>query len=178
MATIATNDLGINKYVVHEMLNHHIRLFRVTDRYLRKNFDEINDANFKLLDYVFGGREEEGTRNTFVDPNGEFGCSVFVDALEEVVDSPVSLNYMVIPQDKLPEDKWRVVMRMTFMDESVDIPTSIIVGKDGLNKDYDITDAGILDRCETLIKQCEQKMKGIDLAEVNCIKELLDALNG
>ena len=178
MATIATNDLGINKYVVHEMLNHRIHLFRVTDRYLRQSFDEINDANFKLLDYVFGGREEEGARNTFVDPDGEFGCSVFVDTLEEVENSLVSLRYMVIPQDKLPEDKWRVIMRMTFMDESVDIPTSIIVGKDGLNKNYDITDGSIIDRCETLLKQCEQNLDNIDLAEVNCIKDLLDALNG
>ena len=178
MATIATNDLGINKYVVHEMLNHHIHLFRVTDRYLRKNFDEINKANFKLLDYVFGGREEEGTSNTFVDPDGEFGCSVFVDALEEVEDSLVSLRYMVIPQDKLPEDKWRVIMRITFMDESIDIPTSIIVGKDGLNKDYDITDGSIIDRCETLLKQCERKLEDIGLSELSSITDLLEALNG
>ena len=178
MATIATNDLGINKYVVHEMLNHHIHLFRVTDRYLRKNFDEINKANFKLLNYVFGGHEEEGTRNTFVDPDGEFGCSVFVDSLEEVEDSLVSLRCMVIPQDKLPDDKWRVIMRMTFMNESIDIPTSIIVGKDGLNKDYDITDGSIIDRCETLLKQCEQKLEDIDLTELSSITDLLEALNG
>ena len=160
------------------MLNHRIHLFKVTDRYLKQSFDEINDANFKLLDYVFGCREEEGTRNTFVDPDGEFGCSVFVDSLEEVEDSLVSLRYMVIPQDKLPEDKWRVIMRMTFMDESVDIPTSIIVGKDGLNKNFDITDGSIIDRCETLLKQCEQELEGIDLDKVSCIKDLLDALNG
>ena len=177
MATIATNDLGINKYVVHEMLNHRIHLFKVTDRYLRQSFDEINDANFKLLDYVFGCHEEEGTRNTFVDPDGEFGCSVFVDSLEEVEDSLVSLRYMVIPQDKLPEEKWRVIMRMTFMDESVDIPTSIIVGKDGLNKNFDITDGSIIDRCETLLQQCEQELKVIDIDKMNSIKELLDALN-
>ena len=177
MATIATNDLGINKYVVHEMLNHRIHLFRVTNRYLRQNFDEINDANFKLLDYVFGEREEEGIHNTFVDPDGDFGCSVFVDSLEGVEDNLVSMRYMVIPQDKLPDDKWRVVIRMTFMDESADIPTSIIVGKDGLDKNFDITDGSILDRCETLLSQCEQKVKGIALYEVSDIRELLDKLN-
>ncbi len=177
MATIATNDLGINKYVVHEMLNHRLHLFRVTNRYLQQNFDEINNANFKLLDYVFGGREEEGIHNTFVDPNGDFGCSVFVDSLEEVEDSLVSLRYMVIPQDKLPDDKWRVVIRLTFMDESMDIPTSIIVGKDGLNNSYDITDGSILDRCETLKQKCEQKIKDIDLYEVSSIRELISKLN-
>lgn len=177
MATIATNDLGINKYVVHEMLNHRIHLFRVTNRYLRQNFDEINNANFKLLDYVFGEREEEGIHNTFVDPDGDFGCSVFVDSLEEVEDNLVSMRYMVIPQDKLPDDKWRVVIRMTFMDESADIPTSIIVGKDGLDKNFDITDGSILDRCEMLLSQCEQRVKGIDLYEVSDIRELLAKLS-
>ena len=64
------------------------------------------------------------------------------------------------------------------MDESVDIPTSIIVGKDGLNKNFEITDGSILDRCETLLKQCESELDGIDLNKVSCIKDLLDALNG
>ena len=69
-------------------------------------------------------------------------------------------------------------MRITFMDESIDIPTSIIVGKDGLNKDYDITDGSIIDRCETLLKQCERKLEDIDLSELSSITDLLEALNG
>ena len=176
MATIATNDLGINKYVVHEMLNHRIPLFRVTSMYIRKTFDEINAANFKLLDYVFGEREEEGVRNTFVDPDGEFGSSVFIDCLEEVDDNPISFNYMVIPQDKLPDDTWRVIIRMAYEGEDVDIPTSIIVGKDDLNRDFEIMDASIIDRCEALAEICRDKISDINFGTIDNIQDILAIL--
>ena len=176
MATIATNDLGINKYVVHEMLNHRIHLFRVTDRYLRQSFDEINDANFKLLDYVFGGREEEGTRNTFVDPDGEFGCSVFIDSLEELDDEQIAFNYMVIPQDRLPDDTWRVIIRMTYRGEDVEIPTSVIVGKDDLNRNFEIVDGCIIDRCEALVETCREKVRDIDFDCISGIQDILALL--
>ena len=173
MATIATNDLGINKYVVHEMLNHRIPLFRVTSMYIRQSFDEINNANFKLLDYVFGEREEEGTRNTFIDPDGEFGSSVFIDSLEELDDEPVTFNYMVIPQDMLPDETWRVVIRMAYQGEDVEIPTSVIVGKDDLNRDFEIIDGCTIDRCEALVESCREKVRDLDFDCINSIQDIL-----
>ena len=176
MATIATNDLGINKYVVHEMLNHRIPLFRVTSMYIRQSFDEINNANFKLLDYVFGGREEEGTRNTFIDSDGEFGSSVFIDSLEELDDEPITFNYMVIPQDMLPYETWRVVIRMSYQGEDIEIPTSVIVGKDDLNRDFEIIDGCTIDRCEALVDTCKEKVRDIDFDCISCIQDILALL--
>lgn len=53
MATIAVNDVGISKYVVNDMLNHTDQALRVTELYIKKDFKAINEANRKLLEYVF-----------------------------------------------------------------------------------------------------------------------------
>lgn len=53
MATIAVNDVGISKYVVNDMLNHTDPALRVTELYIKKDFKAINEANVKVLDYVF-----------------------------------------------------------------------------------------------------------------------------
>jgi integrase len=53
MATIAINKVGIDKWTVNSMLNHTDISMRVTDLYIEKDFAPINEANFKLLDYVF-----------------------------------------------------------------------------------------------------------------------------
>lgn len=52
-ATIARNDLGIDKATVHEALNHVDGSYSVTDLYIKKDFSAINKANKKVLDYVF-----------------------------------------------------------------------------------------------------------------------------
>lgn len=52
MATIAINDVGIDKWTVNEMLCHTDMSTRVTDLYIKKDFTPINEANFKLLEYV------------------------------------------------------------------------------------------------------------------------------
>ena len=52
MATIAVNDVGISKYVVNEMLNHVEPSMKVTDLYIKKDFTAINEANFRLIDYI------------------------------------------------------------------------------------------------------------------------------
>ena len=52
MATVAVNELGISKYVVNDMLNHVEPSMKVTDLYIKKDFTTINEANFKLIDYV------------------------------------------------------------------------------------------------------------------------------
>lgn len=53
MATIAINKVGINKYIVNDMLCHTDKSMKVTDLYILKDFNPINEANFKLLEYMF-----------------------------------------------------------------------------------------------------------------------------
>ena len=52
-ATIAANDLRIDRYTVNLMLNHTDNSMKVTELYIKEDFGPINDANKKLLDYVF-----------------------------------------------------------------------------------------------------------------------------
>lgn len=54
MATIAINKVGISKYIVNDMLNHVDTSMKITELYIKKDYSPINEANFKLLDYVFG----------------------------------------------------------------------------------------------------------------------------
>lgn len=51
-ATIARNDLKVNKYVVHEALNHVDEEMKVTDIYLEKDYSQIDEANRKVIDHV------------------------------------------------------------------------------------------------------------------------------
>lgn len=53
-ATIAINKVGIDKYTVHEALNHVDEAMRVTDIYIERDFANENKANAKVLKYVFG----------------------------------------------------------------------------------------------------------------------------
>lgn len=52
MATIAVNDVKISKYVVNDMLNHTDQSLKITELYIKKDFNHINEANVTLLDYV------------------------------------------------------------------------------------------------------------------------------
>ncbi len=63
-ATIARNDLGIDKYTINEALNHVDRDMSVTDLYIKKDFTRINEANRSVLEYVFGSAREEGAGTT------------------------------------------------------------------------------------------------------------------
>lgn len=60
MATIAINKVGISKYIVNEMLCHTDQSMRITDLYIQKDFTPINEANFRLLNYIF---EEDESRH-------------------------------------------------------------------------------------------------------------------
>ena len=53
-ATIAYNECGVDKGVVGDGLNHVDKKMSVTDRYIRKSWDRIDDAQRKVLDHVFG----------------------------------------------------------------------------------------------------------------------------
>lgn len=58
-ATIARNNVGIDKYTVHECLNHIDADTRIDDVYIKKDFGIVNAANAKVLDYVFGLLDEQ-----------------------------------------------------------------------------------------------------------------------
>ena len=51
-ATIATNDAGVDKFMVHTALNHVDQDMKVTDIYVRKSWDPIDKANRKVIDFV------------------------------------------------------------------------------------------------------------------------------
>lgn len=50
-ATIALNDVGIDKYTVHAALNHVDENMRVTDTYIKKSWKPIDEANRKVVDF-------------------------------------------------------------------------------------------------------------------------------
>ncbi|PKP46687.1 MAG: transposase [Bacteroidetes bacterium HGW-Bacteroidetes-11] len=51
-ATIAVNDCGIDKYLVHEALNHVDETMRVTDIYVARDFSRIWEANKTMISYL------------------------------------------------------------------------------------------------------------------------------
>ena len=57
-ATIARNDARVNKYDVHQALNHADRDMAITDIYIKKDWSEIDIANRKVLDLVFEKEDE------------------------------------------------------------------------------------------------------------------------
>lgn len=50
-ASIARNRLGIDKYTIHEALNH-VSDMDVTDIYIQKDYTNINKANEKVISYI------------------------------------------------------------------------------------------------------------------------------
>ena len=50
-ASIARNKLGIDKYTIHEALNH-VSDLDVTDIYIQKDYTNINKANAMVIEYV------------------------------------------------------------------------------------------------------------------------------
>ena len=53
-ATIALNKIGIDKYTVHSALNHVDEGMKVTDIYIERDFISQQQANAKVVKYVFG----------------------------------------------------------------------------------------------------------------------------
>lgn len=50
-ASIARNKLGIDKYTIHEALNHTSTL-DITDVYIQRDYTNINNANKKVVEYI------------------------------------------------------------------------------------------------------------------------------
>mgnify|MGYP000597194950 CR=1 FL=1 len=57
-ATLAVNKVGIDKYTVHAALNHIDEAMRVTDIYIERDFKIENEANKKVVEYVFSNHNE------------------------------------------------------------------------------------------------------------------------
>lgn len=57
-ATIANNEAGVDKFTVHEALNHVDPAMKVTDIYIKKNWAKIDAANRKVLNFVFGAESQ------------------------------------------------------------------------------------------------------------------------
>lgn len=51
-ATLAANEAGVDKYTVHEALDHADTAMRITDVYIRKDWGRIDAANRKVLDLL------------------------------------------------------------------------------------------------------------------------------
>lgn len=51
-ATIARNKCGVDKYTVHEALNHVDSGTRITDIYIERDYANIDIANRKVIDYI------------------------------------------------------------------------------------------------------------------------------
>lgn len=58
-ATLAVNEVMIDKFTVHEALNHVDPSMKVTDIYIKKSWKRVDEANRQVLDYVFPKQEEE-----------------------------------------------------------------------------------------------------------------------
>jgi len=52
-AVVLKGNVGIDKYTVHEMLNHVVEEMKVTDMYIRKDWSLFDKTNRKVLDFVF-----------------------------------------------------------------------------------------------------------------------------
>lgn len=51
-ASLARNECGIDKYTVHELLNHSDAQMKITDRYIRRDWQRLFDAHSKVIALV------------------------------------------------------------------------------------------------------------------------------
>lgn len=51
-ASLARNEVGIDKYTVHTALNHVDQFTKITDVYIKPDWRPIDEANRKVIDYV------------------------------------------------------------------------------------------------------------------------------
>ena len=155
MATIALNDAAVDKYTVHEMLNHQVPIYRITDMYIKKDFRSINDASFKLIDLVLGPVMRKKTGDV------DF---LFTDAQEGAEhEDRIKFKYYVIPQDIHADRTWNVVIRVMLGREYKEIGTSVRVSQRDLNSDYNIISPTVIERCNGLVESCRRKV--LDLNE-------------
>lgn len=63
-ATIAVNDCGIDKWTVHQALNHVDSKTAITDIYIKKDWRATNEANRKVISHILNGLHTEHPKKT------------------------------------------------------------------------------------------------------------------
>ena len=160
MATIAYNEAGIDKFTIHEMLNHKVQVFTVTNMYIRQDFSRINDANFRLINYVFEYHLMSNSRlKELGGTEGDFLTSVHEDT--------VTFRYYVDPLLKHEDGKLGICFNVAFRGQSRDIATPLTVANNEVNSRYQIVSKRAVDECEALIDQCNSRLKRTDLSATN-----------
>jgi hypothetical protein len=160
MATIAYNEAGIDKFTIHEMLNHKVKVFTVTNMYIRQDFSRINDANFRLINYVFEYHLMSNSRlKELGGTEGDFLTSVHEDT--------VTFRYYVDPLLKHEDGKLGICFNVAFRGQSRDIATPLTVANNEVNSRYQIVSKRAVDECEALIDRCNSRLKRTDLSATN-----------
>ena len=160
MATIAYNEAGIDKFTIHEMLNHKVQVFTVTNMYIRQDFSRINDANFRLINYVFEYHLMSNSRlKELGGTEGDFLTSVHEDT--------VTFRYYVDPLLKHEDGKLGICFNVAFRGQSRDIATPLTVANNEVNSRYQIVSKRAVDECEALIDRCNSRLKRMDLSATN-----------
>ena len=111
MATIAFNETDIDKMTIHDMLNHQLPAYRITDIYIKKDFRRINEANFKLINFVFNNREKEPSAPPqHHHPDATLLTESFITSL---VDTVKGITWRLPTQDANPDKTWNVEIKLT-----------------------------------------------------------------
>ena len=153
MATIALNEVLIDKLTVHEMLNHRLPKFRVTDMYIRRDFERINRMNFRLIDHVFG-------TNTLLEEAKE-DRMLISQVLEPLEEGKVRFRYRINPDSPNQDRTWNVIIQVFMGEELREIRTSVKVSQRDINTDYNIKNPVLIDRCNALLDMCRKKAEGL-----------------
>ena len=154
MATIALNDAAVDKLTVHEMLNHQVPIYRITDMYIKKDFRNINEASFKVIDLVLGPILRKKA--------GDVDC-LLTDTLECTEhEDRIKFKYYIIPQDIHADRTWNVIIRVMLGREYKEIGTSVRVSQRDLNSDYNIISPTVIERCNGLVESCRRKVSDLN----------------
>lgn len=51
-ASLARNTVGLDKYTVHELLNHSDNEMRITDRYIERDWQRLYDTHRKVITLI------------------------------------------------------------------------------------------------------------------------------
>ena len=113
MATIAYNEAGIDKFTI------------------RQDFSRINDANFRLINYVFEYHLMSNSR--LKELGGKEG-----DFLTSVHEDMVTFRYYVDPLLKHEDGQLGICFNVAFRGQSRDIATPLTVTSKEVNSRYQI----------------------------------------
>ena len=161
MATIAFNETDIDKMTIHDMLNHQLPVYKVTDIYIKKDFRKINEANFKLIDFVFKNIEEQKTISR--QDMRQDDTAMANDFLTNVVDTGVDINWQLMLQDINTKKSWNVEIKVIYKGQCKLFGTSIFVAENDVSADGQLTNKYLVKRCDALVNSCQERISRLDL---------------